>query len=57
MSAVKFVDLSKNKAFRRAIDFWYKNLKDEKTLKDFLLLCSLEKIGIEYIVSYWGNKK
>lgn len=53
---VYFVGLSKNRAVRKAMDFWYKNFRNFKVLKDFFSYCSLVKRGVEFIVVYRGPK-
>jgi len=50
----QFVGLDKNKAARRALDYWYKNFLDVLTLKDFISKCSWRQGEGEVIVTYRG---
>jgi hypothetical protein len=50
----EFVGLNKNKAAKKAIDYWYKNFLNIITLRDFLIKCTWKKEGGETIVIYRG---
>lgn len=54
MIKVTFIDLDKRKAFRKTLDFWYKNFSSARPLREFLLSCSWRKEGRNYIVTYCG---
>ena len=50
----EFVGLTLQKAGRRAIDFWYKELFEKYTLVEFLSNCSWKKIEIGFLITYKG---
>jgi len=50
----EFIGLDKNKALRKALDFWYKNFREEISLKNFISYCSCRIQGIDTIITYRG---
>ncbi len=51
---VEFYGLSKRSVFKKALDFWYKELRDKMTLNDFAKHC-VWKLGQDhYVVIYKG---
>lgn len=49
----QFVALDKRKAFRLALDYWYRNCAGKVSLQDFSSRCAWKKEGVEYIVTYF----
>ncbi len=46
---------NKRRAVRKAIDFWYKELRDDHRLLDFLNMCKWKKIEeAVFMVTYRG---
>jgi hypothetical protein len=54
MIKVEFVGLTKSKAMRRALDFWYRKMFSVFTLEEFIKKCTWKKKGIDYVVIYRG---
>jgi len=50
----KFIALEKNRAVRKALDFWYRNFKDTCSLKNFLIRCRWKKEGNDFVIIYRG---
>lgn len=49
---VYFFGLTKRTAVRKALNHWYKNLRDDLTIKDFFNRCAISKQKYEYIIKY-----
>lgn len=49
-----FIGINKQKAVRRAMDYWYRYFKDDCALIKFLSRCAWKKKGKDYIVIYRG---
>lgn len=56
MIKVEFVGLDKQKAVRRALDFWYRKLFGTLTLEEFIKKCTWKKLDRDYVVTYRGPK-
>lgn len=54
MIKIEFMALERQKAVRKALNYWYKNFYGQCTLADFVEKCTWKKIGREYIVTYKG---
>jgi hypothetical protein len=48
----RFVASNKRRAVRKAIDFWYKEHKDDITLLDFLAMCGWKKTDLGVVVTF-----
>lgn len=57
MIITKFIDKELHRAARKALDFWYKKMRDECTLLDFIENCSWRKSGSVYVVTYRGTEE
>jgi len=53
---VEFVALSRQKAVRKALDYWFKKFYGHCTLIDFVRKCTWKKSGRDYVVIYRGPK-
>lgn len=52
-----FCDYNKKIAFKKAMDYWYKNLKDDVNLTNFFGRCSLKIINEKIIIEYKASTK
>ena len=53
MNKIEFIGISKNRALKKAISFWYKKFYNQMTLKEFTKCCTIKKVGFEYIITYY----
>lgn len=51
---IVFVSLTKMKAIRKALDYWYKNFYGKYHSSNFIKNCTWVKINLDYIVIYKG---
>jgi hypothetical protein len=56
MIKVEFIALDRQKAVRKALDYWYKNFYGHCTMLDFVHKCTWKKDGRDYFVIYRGPK-
>lgn len=53
--AIEFEASTERTAIRKAIEFWYNNLKDDIYFLDFLKICKLKEENDKFIVIYDGK--
>ena len=53
----KFFDKDKVRVIRKALDFWYKFLKNRVSLKRFINDCSIIKTEKDFVIIYKTKSK
>jgi hypothetical protein len=56
MIKIEFISLTKRKAVKKALDYWYKNLYGKMSSQDFVNNCTWKKENNEYTVIYREKK-
>ena len=51
-----FIGLSKRKAIKKAMGFWYENFQDQISLTEFFTFCSWKKVSDDFYIIYRGPK-
>ena len=54
MIVKNFIGSDKQRAIRKALNYWYKNFVDNCTMVEFFSRCVWKKEGVNFIVIYRG---